>query len=337
MAKPHIVIVGAGALGCLFGAGFCGAGYGVTLVTRTPESAALLQQNGIRIDSDNKTRTVTGFVATADYASVRDASVVVILVKSSATAAVAKALAPHLTPNTLVLTLQNGLGNVEALTAHIPVSRVAVGITGNGAALLGTGYIRFGGITETVLGEQGGGPSMRLDAVRDIFVKAGFPTRVSETITSAVWTKLMVNVGLNPVSALTGLRNGDIIKETEAFALAEAAVREAATVAAALGIRLDVDDPVAHTHRAASLTAVNETSMLQDLRAGRLTEIEAMNGQIELHAKALGIPVPVNTTLASLIRLQQKRRSEAVDKGPSGAAPPPQTPPLGGSSPWTPQ
>jgi len=308
MAKPYIAIVGAGALGCLFGAGFCEAGYEVTLVTRTPESSVLLRQNGIRIDTYADTRIVTGFAATAEYASVRNASVVIILVKSSATADVAKALAPHLTPNTLVLTLQNGLGNVEALTAHIPASRVAAGITGNGAALLGNGHIRFGGITETVLGEQAGGPSIRLEAVRDIFVKAGFPTRVSETLTSVVWTKLMVNVGLNPVSALTGLRNGDIVKEKEAFVLAEAAVREAATVAAALGIRLDVDDPVAHMYRAASLTAANETSMLQDLRAGRLTEIEAMNGQIEQYARTLGVPVPVNTTLASLIRLLQKKR-----------------------------
>ena len=307
MAKPHMVIVGAGALGCLFGAGLSEAGCEVTLVTRTPESAAILQRNGIHIDRESGTQVVTSFTATAEYAAVRNASVVIILVKSSATETAAKALAPHLTSNTLVLTLQNGLGNVEALTAHIPASRVAAGITGNGAALLGPGHIRFGGIAETILGEQNGGSSARLEAVRDIFIKAGFPARVSENIASAVWTKLMVNVGLNPVSALTSLRNGEIAGDLEAFSLAEAAVREAATVAHTLGIRLDVDDPVAHMRRAALLTAANETSMLQDLRAGRLTEIEAMNGEIERHANRLGIPVPVNTTLAALIRIRQKK------------------------------
>ena len=305
MAKPHIVIVGAGALGCLFGQGLHEAGCRVTLLTRTTESAATLRENGIRFEADGQTRTVTGIEATADYSAVHNASAVILLVKVWATESVALSLAPHLTPNTMVLTLQNGLGNVEILRKHLPASQVAAGITGCGATLLGTGHIRLGGIADTVMGEVDGGASARLAVMRDILVKAGFPARVSDSITGAIWTKLMVNVALNPVSALTGMRNGIIISTQDAFAIAAAALREAADVAAALNIRLEVDDPVEHMRRAGTLAGANETSMLQDLRAGRITEIEAMNGEIERRGNALGIPVPVNATLAALIRLRQ--------------------------------
>lgn len=309
MAKPHIVILGAGAMGCLFGARLQEAGCEVTLITRTPESAAVIRENGIRLDSpDGSTWTVKGMAATTDYAAAHGASAVLVLVKASATESAAKALAPHLAGNTLVVTLQNGLGNVEVLCSRLPAAQVAAGITGNGAISLGAGHIRLGGTAETVLGELEGGPSARLEDLCVILMKARFPTRVSENISGAIWTKLMVNVGLNPVSALTGLRNGRIAKDPEAFSIAAAAVREAAAVAAAAGIRLETDDPVEHMRLVAEKVAANETSMLQDLRAGRMTEIEVMNGEIERRGKALGVPAPVNATLASLVRLRQATR-----------------------------
>ncbi|MCC8193188.1 MAG: 2-dehydropantoate 2-reductase [Deltaproteobacteria bacterium] len=306
MAKPHIVIIGAGAMGCLFGTGLREAGCAVTLVVRTPESAHALNASGIRIEGPTGSRTVTGILATTDYAAAANASAVLVLVKAPATKTVAASLAPHLTPNTLVLTLQNGLGNMEALCAALPASQVAAGITGNGATLLGVGHIRLGGLAETVLGELEGGFPARLEALGAILGKARFPVRISENITGAMWTKLLVNVGINPVGALTGLRNGGIITGRDSFCVAAAAVREAAKVADALGVRLETDDPVEHMRRAGELTAANENSMLQDLRAGRVTEIEAMNGEIERRGTALGIPVPVNATLASLVRSRQK-------------------------------
>ncbi|SBW00775.1 2-dehydropantoate 2-reductase [uncultured delta proteobacterium] len=309
MAKPHIAILGGGAMGCLFGAGLFEAGCDVTLIVRTEESAAVIRENGIRLDSpDGNTRTVTGIAATADYAAAAGASAVLVLVKASATEIAAKSLAPHLTANTLVVTLQNGLGNVEVLCNHLPPAQVAAGITGNGAINLGTGHIRLGGTAQTVLGEMRGGPSARLEELCVLLMKARFPTRVSENISGALWTKLMVNVGLNPVSALTGFRNGRIATDPEAFSIAAAAVREAAAVAEASGIRLETDDPVAHMRLVAEKVAANETSMLQDLRAGRMTEIEVMNGEIERRGKALGVPAPVNATLASLVRLRQIAR-----------------------------
>ena len=308
MAKPHVAILGAGAMGCLFGAGLREAGCDVTLVTRTPESAAILREQGIRIDNGETVRTVEGVAATAEYAAIRGVSAVLVLVKATATANAARAIAPHLTGNTLVVTLQNGLGNIEALRAALPETQVAAGITGNGATVLGVGHIRLGGTAETVLGEVDGRESARLDALRALFAKAKFPARVSGNITGAIWTKLMVNVGINPVSALTGLRNGAVVADADAFGIASEAVREAAAVAAAENVRLETDDPVAHMRRVGELTAVNETSMLQDLRAGRITEIEALNGEIERRGKALGLPVPVNATLAALVRLAQKNR-----------------------------
>lgn len=313
-AMSHVAIIGAGAMGCLFGARLRAAGHAVTFIVRRPEAAALLKERGVRLDPPSGSGlppvTVRGFDATMDYAAVRNASLVLVLVKASATGAVAVSLAPHLglsvREGAFVLSLQNGLGNCEALCAHIPAGRVAAGVTGNGAALLGEGHIRLGGTAETVVGELDGSPSERLADICAAFSAAGLPARVSGNITGAVWTKLMVNVGINALSALTGLRNGRIVSEPESFSVAAAAVREAAAVAAASGIRLETEDAVAHMKRGGELTALNETSMLQDLRAGRTTEIEALNGEIERRGKALGIPVPVNATLAALIRLREK-------------------------------
>ncbi len=300
--QTHVAIVGAGAVGCLFGAGLREAGHTVTLVTRRPEAAESLARNGIRLEGPEGSREVSGFAATTDYAAVRDAALVLVLVKASATADAAKALRPHLAPGTVVLTLQNGLGNTEALCAHLPPSQVAAGITGNGAVALGAGHIRLGGVGETVIGELDGSCSARMEGFCRLLAGAGFPARVSGNITGAIWTKLMVNVGINPVSALTGLPNGGIVGNPDTFGVAREAVLEAAAVASASGIRLETDDPVEHMRRVGELTARNETSMLQDLRAGRRTEIDAMNGEIVRRGAALGIPVPVNAALAALVR-----------------------------------
>ncbi len=303
----HVAIIGAGAMGCLFAAALRQSGCGVTLVARSQTIVDALLAKGIRVDAGAASQTVSGFTAATDYAAIRESELVLVFVKSGCTANAAASMAPFLAPKSLVLTLQNGLGNVETLRSRLPGSQVVAGVTGNGAFVLGPGHIRSGGTAETVIGEPDGPAQPRMRAIRDIFIRAGFPTRISDNVTGAIWTKLMVNVGINPVSALENLSNGEVAADPEAFAVAAAAVREAAGVAAAAKIRLETDDPVAHMRRAAELTAANESSMLQDLRAGRMTEIEAMNGEVERRGRALGLPVPVNAVLASLIRLRQQK------------------------------
>lgn len=299
-------ILGGGAMGCLFGAYLAEAGHDVVLVDIDTAVVERITEQGVVLERAGRTRQVRGLRASSGYAVLRDASLILVFVKASATRAAAEALAPHLAEGALALTLQNGLGNAEVLAERLPRGSVAAGTTGCGAAVLGPGHIRLAGIAETVIGELDGKGGDRLARVAALLSAAGLPARVAEDVAGLVWTKLMANVGINAITALTGLQNGRIATEPEAWALASQAVLEAAAVAAASGVRLETDDPVSYVRRVAEATAENYSSMLQDIRAGRKTEIAVINGEIARRAEALGLPAPVNAHLASLVRLREK-------------------------------
>ena len=305
LGTDRVGIVGGGAMGCLIGAYFAEAGHSVTLVDVDASIVAGIAGKGIALESGGHVRHIRGVAAATGYETLREASLILVFVKAPATRAAAGALAPHLADGVLVLTLQNGLGNAEVLAQCLPKGSVAAGTTGCGATVLGPGHIRQAGIAETVIGELDGTLSARMADVAALLSSVGLPARASANVTGLVWTKLLANVGINAITALTGLKNGQIATEPEAWALASEAVLEAASVAAALGVKLETDDPVAHVRRVAEATAGNVSSMLQDVTAGRRTEIEVINGVIVRKAAELGLPAPVNAMLASLVRLRE--------------------------------
>lgn len=304
-ALEHVVVLGGGAMGCLFGGFLQKAKCRVTLIDTHSETVEAIAGRGIVIVDAGSERQITGVAATLDYTAVRDADLVLVLVKSGATAKAVKAAAPFLSEGVLMLTLQNGLGNVEKLCGSVGAANVVAGTTGSGATTLGPGHVRLAGIAETVIGELDGSLSDRIALVRDLFILAGLPTRVTSSINSVLWTKLLANAGINAIAALTGLRNGEIPECSEAAALMEAAVMEAAAVAKASGVFLNVDDPVAYVRHVAAMTAGNDASMLQDVRKKRATEIDAINGEIVRRGEALNVPTQVNAMLASLVRLRE--------------------------------
>lgn len=303
--RVRAAVIGAGAMGCLFGASLAEAGCAVTFVDIRPEVVDAITANGILLEQATGTRAVSGLAASTDFAPIAKAKLVVVFVKATATAAAARAASRFLHPRALVLSLQNGLGNIERLCSLLPPASVVAGTTGCGAAELRPGHVRVAGIAETVIGELHGEHSERIARTAELLSAAGLATRVSANITGVVWTKLLANAGINALAALTGLTNGQVASVAEAFAIARQAVLEAAAVAAASGVSLTTDDPVAHLRHVAEMTARNHASMLQDVRAKRMTEIDAINGEIARRGQALGIPVPVNSLLASLVRLRQ--------------------------------
>lgn len=281
-------------MGSLVGAQLARAGHDVTLTGGWREAVEAIAHRGITVEEGGQTWSAPVRAAPAAGALPR-ADLVLVLVKSYQTVAIAPTAARAAGPGTL-LTLQNGLRNREALAAAGATS-VLVGVTTAGATLLGPGHVR-GHVARTVLGDDGAG---RAQTVAELFRGAGLETDVAGDLERLLWRKLAVNCAINPLSALHGVENGALIENPEWRSQLEAAAKEAGAVARAKGIELG-EDPVVLAVEVARATAANRSSMLQDLSRGARTEIDAISGAVVREAHALGLPAPVNQALWSAIR-----------------------------------
>lgn len=304
------VFLGSGAMGCLYGGLLAEAGFDVTLVDVWKEHMDAVNERGLSIQAAGEERVIKNIRGTTDPAAAGKADLIVVFVKSTATSEAMKGAMSLVGPDTAVLTLQNGLGNVEKLAAVAGRARVVAGITGHGSTLLGPGKIRHAGQGDTIMGEPDGTISERLQKIEAMFEQAKIPTRLSNNVIGLIWGKLLVNVGINALTAMTGLRNGRMTEVPEAEELLVAAVKEGMEVAAAAGISLETDDPVEYTKKVARMTGPNRSSMLQDVINKRPTEIDVINGAIVDEGKRLGLATPINLTLANLIRIRQKSYEE---------------------------
>jgi len=297
----RIAIVGAGAMGCLFGGFLARAGEEVVLVDVVPEVVAALSERGVRLHEGSGVSDVP-VAAAASPAEAGTADLVLVMVKAQHTRRVAAGLAPLLGPQTVVLTLQNGLGAAQVLAEHVAPRRILVGVTAQGATLLGPGEVRHGGSGESVLGAHcpsGADPDSAVQALS----RAGLPARAVADPWPAVWRKLAINCGINPIAALTGVLNGQIPEIPEASALLADAVREAAAVARAAGAELgDPEALVRQVLDVARATGANRASMGQDVDARRSTEIDFINGAVAQEGERLRVPTPVNRTLTRLVK-----------------------------------
>jgi 2-dehydropantoate 2-reductase len=303
-------MVGAGAMGSLFGGLLGRAGQEVWLVDGWREQVDALNGGGLRIEDHSgclgQGEIVVRVAATTDPGEVEPVDCVVFFVKSYDTEAAARWARPLFGPETVALTLQNGLGNVEQLERVLGSGRVLAGATSCGATLLGPGRIRFAGCGPTTVGELEDRVTPRVERIAAALAAAGLPTEVSANIKSVIWGKILINVGINALTALTGLTNGGLLEHAETREVMRAAVTEATTVALARNIRGLRSDPVAHVEEVAARTAANRSSMLQDVERGRRTEIEAINGSIVREAAVAGLSAPVNMVLTALVKMKEK-------------------------------
>jgi 2-dehydropantoate 2-reductase len=291
----RVLIVGTGAMACLFGARLAPLA-DVTLLGTWREGLAALVQRGIRLEAGGMEETHR-IRATSRPAECRGARFALVLVKSWQTERAAAMLSACLAPEGVALTLQNGLGNLERLVSAVGKDRAALGVTMVGATLVGPGHVRAGGSGPTHVARH-----PRLGPGMDLLRKAGFPLEPAEDVDGLLWGKLVVNSGINPLTALLRVPNGRLLELSEArAAMAEAAI-ETAAVAARLGIRLPYADPVRQAEEVAARTAANRSSMLQDILRGAPTEIDAINGAVTAEGDRQGLAVPVNRTLWRLVR-----------------------------------
>ena len=299
------VIMGAGAMGGLFGGLLTLSGEDVWLVTTRKDHLDTIRSRGLTLEDRGKTHLIR-VNATADVTSIREADLVLFFVKTYQTE---KAVSDSLVlqkEDTIFLTLQNGLGNEEAICKAVDRKKVMLGVTNHGATLLGPGHIRHAGWGKTEIGELEGRVTERANRIALMFQRAGIETHVSSQIYDLIWEKLLINVGINALTALTGLKNGQLLDYPETLRLMEALVSEAAEVAKRKEIRIE-GNPVEKARNIAEATRENRSSMGQDFDYKRRTEIDSINGAIVREAKYLGISVPYNQMITDLIKVIEKR------------------------------
>lgn len=297
-----IAIVGPGAMGCLFACLFTEAGLEVCLLDKRPERAALLEKEGILVKGLGGERKVM-VRATASPEEVGPADLVIVTVKAYDTVTALSSIPPLLHEGSVVITLQNGIGNVEAVTGRFGKEKVIGGTTSQGATLLAEGQIFHAGEGMTTLGSLGdGAPREALHRALEAFQKARLPVSSTQNLEGLLWSKLMINVGINPLTALTRLRNGALLNHSGTRWTMRFAVNEASAVASKKGIKLLYEDVVAQVEKVCNATGKNISSMLQDVLRKRPTEIDYLNGAVVREAKGLGLETPVNAALHGLVK-----------------------------------
>ncbi len=297
----NIVIIGPGAMGCLFAALLTEGGHEVCLLDKRAERARAIARAGIRIEGPAGTR-VLPIRATARAASLKDAELAIVCVKAHDTASTTPELLALASKRTLVLTLQNGLGNIEELAKHLPPRQILAGVTAHGSTRLGIGHIRHAGAGATTVSAMAPENQAAARQLARLFTRAGIPAAASPRLAETLWSKLIINAAIGPVSAISGLANGRLIEQAPWRDLLGQAAKEGAAVVARLKIGLAYADPFRAVAEVCRGTAENFSSMLQDVRRGRRTEIDAINGAIVRAAEALGMPAPVHTDLVRRVR-----------------------------------
>ena len=300
-----ITVVGAGAMGSLFGAMLAEAGNEVWLYDVWVEHVQTINKDGLSIEREGKTRTLS-IEATTDPEQIGQAELVIIFVKSTHTASAAETARKLAGSDGAVMTLQNGMGNADILSEVIDPQRVLAGTTSHGATLLGPGSIRHAGVGATTIGawaetEQGRERARKLS---DFLTRIGLESEAVDDVRSVLWNKLLINIGINAITALTAIKNGRILDLEITRELSRNAVEEAMKIAGQMNIKVR-EDAVDHVYAVAEATAVNRSSMGQDVDNKRQTEIGTINGFIVRQAKRLGLQAPVNETLTALVETLQ--------------------------------
>jgi 2-dehydropantoate 2-reductase len=298
------VIMGAGAMGSLYGGLLASSGEEVWLVDIWKEHIEAIRSKGLIVEEKGEEKSIRVH-ATTDVSSVGKADLVILFVKTYHTEkAVSDALVLE-KENTVFLTLQNGLANEDVISRQVNRRKVLLGVTNQGATLLGAGKIRHGGWGKTYLGELDGQGTNRIREIAQVFGKAGIETEISSAIQRLIWEKLLINIGINALAAVTGVKNGQLLDHPEALMLMDALVSEAVEIAKQKGIRIE-GNPIDKVKAVAEATKANRCSMGQDLDNKRRTEIDVINGALVREAERLGLSVPYNRMITNLIKVIEK-------------------------------
>ncbi len=302
-----IGVIGPGAIGRLFAFFLASAGYDVLLVCRREAQAKAFSEQGLTyVDLEGRAHHLAVEATTGDSERLAEVHGVIVTVKSYDTAAAARQIGA-LNRKVPVLSLQNGLGNAQTLARDVAQEQIAVALTTHGAIAEGEAKVWHKGRGQTVIGAIEAGSEVA-DWWADVLASCAPVITPSAEIQREIWRKAMVNIGINPFTALLGVKNGQLLREPDVLPLMRAAVEEAEAVAKLAGVELS--DSMERVLDVCRHTAENTSSMLQDVRFGRRTEIDAMCGVIVQIAEAAGLSVPHNLFLKNFIKKCETNRFE---------------------------
>ena len=290
-----VLILGSGAMACLFAARLALSGQEVWLLDEWQAGIQAIQNNGIHYHNQTglKQAIVHAVTDSADCPRFSDA---LILVKSWQTITAARQLNALLQPDGIALSLQNGLGNLETLSSILGPGRVSAGVTTFGATLTAPSVVHLMGEGEIVMSDR-----PELDRMAQRLTAVSGTVHREADIRVIQWSKLLVNAAINPLTALLGVPNGELLQNAPAQQIMRQVLEEALQIAEAENITFPFADPLAHINSVLTITAENRSSMLQDLARGAPTEINQINGALVSLGNKWKIPTPVNQTLLLLI------------------------------------
>ncbi len=331
----RIAIVGAGAMGSLM-AGRLAAVAGkpgpltgssverVVLYGRPSDHLDAIRSKGLAIVERGGARSVIPVTATTDPADVEGSDVVLVLVKAWASAEAVTPLCPYFNRDTVVITLQNGLGNASALRSSLLNDgvrpHVYLGVTTQGAMRTEPGVIVHSGSGITALGRRTNPANTQLRDIANAMTASGLQTVAVDDIHRWVWRKLAVNAAINPLTALAGVQNSVISSDPGLRAAAETIAREVVDVGKATGVKIDLKEVLAAIDDVARITGDNRSSMLVDVETGTPTEIDAINGAVVSEARRHAIKVPANQLMTALVRAREGRFQAEPDDDDTLAA-----------------
>ncbi len=314
--KPYVVVVGAGAMGGLFGGMLREGGLEVTLIDVKRDHVDAIDRNGLKIVGHGGERRIS-IRATTDPADAGVADVVIVLTKSMDTVAAVSGAKSVFGDHTVAISFQNGLGNEEAIGGVIGAERVLGGLSAQGATVVEPGVVRNFSDLPSYIGEMPGGLSERAGRIARAFSGAGLDTSASADIRRDIWKKLLANVSLSPISGSTDLNTREIMAIPELKAVSLAALEEGARVARAAGIDLGDEEKSAVLEKITGKggTAEAKSSLCTDLLNKRPTEIDYINGSIVRLGREYGVPTPVNDTLVAIVKGIQSHYLDPAEGG----------------------
>lgn len=294
----NILIVGAGAIGSLVGA-LLSQRNTVVLVGRAPHITTI-QHEGLTIKGKTQIHVSIPALETLEKISISP-DLILITVKSYDTEAACRQILPFVHDDTMIMTLQNGLDNIEKIGQYIQKSHILAGVTMNGALISKPGEIQHTGKGETILGTADGRWSRQLETILSIFKDAGIQARISDDIGREIWMKAIINSSINPITAFLGCKNGYLLENPILKNIVEQVCLESTTIASSEGIPVSPTEMIEKTMRVIRDTAQNYSSMMQSVRQGKKTEIDSINGALMRTGIKHDIDVSLNKILMEVI------------------------------------
>ena len=306
LARQKIAIIGTGAMGSVYAVHMAEAGHEVWAIDGWPEHVSAIQQNGLRLEGISGDRTLTSIRATSTLAEADACDLYIIATKASGVGDAARQVGQVMKPDSLVLTIQNGLGAGERIAAHMPVDNVLLGVAdGFGASLRGPGHAHHNAMKLIRLGEMSGGMTDRLSKLETLWQGAGFNARAFADITQLIWEKFICNVTLSAPCTTFDCNVGELMNNEAAWQIALACAFEAYQCGLAEGVAFSFNDPVAYVTDFASLMPHASPSLRLDHMARRPSEIDAINGMVPVIGARHGIATPHNQTLSAIVRARE--------------------------------